>query len=59
MLFELFADFDDEAAAAVVHGADDYAVTGDQQDVAHIQSHARLRARNTLPVNYKESEIYA
>ena len=23
MLFELFADFDDEAAAAVVHGADD------------------------------------
>ena len=23
VLFELFADFDDEAAAAVVHGADD------------------------------------
>ena len=95
VLFELFADFDDEAAAAVVHGADDAgyvevgvdgladfadgghkvgnalegvvfakhggddAVASDQQDVAHIQSHARLRAHNTLPVNYKESEIYA
>ena len=31
VLFELFADFDDEAAAAVVHGADDagYVEVGD------------------------------